>query len=152
MLYEMVLDELGPKGNSATSYAVDYEGTDINAVVGSHTVRVTIEFVTGSDRCFDMHFTIDDTDECAITNDPGQAALYPLWTHNCDKSTVCQNTLGSYNCACKVEGEFGAVYSGSVKKPSSPGYLTTFGMCHGFESSEVPCLPVLPLPPLTSRL
>ena len=110
---------------------MDYSADSITAIVGDHTVEVNLEFTDGAEHCYDVHFTITDTDECEITADAALAAEYPDWTHSCHKSAVCNNTKGSYICECADESTLGALFSGSVADPSSPAYELQFGNCHG---------------------
>ena len=120
-----------PPTHHLQSYEMDYSADSITATVGDHTVQVSMEFTDGAERCYDVHFTITDTDECDITADSALAADYPDWTHSCDESAVCKNTKGSYICECAVEGMLGALFSGSVADPSSSAYELAFGNCHG---------------------
>ena len=67
------------------------------------------------------------------------AASYPDWTHSCHETTSCDNTNGSYHCACNSPDDFGQLWSGSVKHSTDKDYTTSFGLCHGYGSSEGCC-------------
>ena len=50
------------------------------------SIKCWFHFLTDT---FSSYFSLLDTDEC-LTN-----------THSCDFNAVCNNTQGSYNCACR---------------------------------------------------
>ena len=56
---------------------------DVAEERGRHVVR----------QCFEVPFVILDVDECSVSKTNPMA-------HRCHPSTVCANTLGSYECLC----------------------------------------------------
>lgn len=67
----------------------------INRKVGKFTARAVITRVGASGRdtkqCYYIPYEIQDTDECSL------AVGQPM-RHRCHRSTVCINTMGSYEC------------------------------------------------------
>lgn len=57
----------------------------------------------GINVCYQTHYRLNDTDECAITNTTEH------WHHGCLDGTVCLNYKGGYECQCKGRG---SQYSG----------------------------------------
>jgi len=111
---------------------VTYAGQVLQAVVGTHAVRVTATTVNGADKCYDILVTITDTDECTVND--------PKWSHSCHSSANCENFEGSYNCVCpKNSGTFGKLFSGSSRDRDSAEYATSPGMCHGYGDTELCC-------------
>lgn len=65
-----------------------YAGDDDNETTTTTTVSGDI-----ATQCYHIPFTITDTNECLLP--PGHV-MY----HQCDESTICVNTIGSYECVC----------------------------------------------------
>lgn len=88
---------------------VDWQGADLHGRVGEHIVqcKVTrlssvipnVEAFTDEDgrlvatQCFHVPFTILDTNECGLPHGH-------VMRHQCHESTICINTIGSYECVC----------------------------------------------------
>ena len=75
--------------SSMTRVDLAYRGGDIRGVVGRHEVKVNV--TTETVECVRIIFDVDDIDECT-TGSPAQ--------HKCHGSSVCVNTMGSYECKC----------------------------------------------------
>ncbi|CAN0197319.1 unnamed protein product, partial [Hapterophycus canaliculatus] len=62
---------------------------------GKFTATATITRVSPSgedvEQCYDIPYEIRDTDECSLPEG------HPM-RHKCHRSTVCINTVGSYEC------------------------------------------------------
>lgn len=89
---------------------VEWTGGDLHGQVGEHFVQCKVTrlasvvhgeaeiFVddTGRDvfsQCFHVPFTILDTNECLLP------LGHPM-RHRCHESSICVNTIGSYECLC----------------------------------------------------
>lgn len=66
-----------------------------NRKVGKFTATATITRVSPSgedvEQCYNIPYEIRDTDECTLPEG------HPM-RHKCHRSTVCINTVGSYEC------------------------------------------------------
>ncbi|CAN0206003.1 unnamed protein product [Ascophyllum nodosum] len=122
-----------------TSMSMDYSGQGINRKVGKFTATAIITRVGPGDvdeeLCFEIPYEITDTDECMLP--VGQ----PM-RHKCHGSTVCRNTLGSYECEC-TGGFWGEKGSGSPSLDDKPIKMED-GTCGGEQSTDSCCGRYLP--------
>jgi len=93
---------------------VEWTGADLHGRVGEHIVQCKVTRMASAipgggedeagaftdelgrklvEQCFQVPFTILDTDECKLP--PGH-----IMAHKCDDSSICINTVGSYECVC----------------------------------------------------
>ena len=84
-----------PPPSPSKIFLPSLEKNSINRKVGKFTATAIITRVGPGDvdeeLCFEIPYEITDTDECMLP--VGQ----PM-RHKCHGSTVCRNTLGSYEC------------------------------------------------------
>ena len=111
----------------------------VDRVVGDHEVVTTVShMIEGEDdesssegvvgggkmvtRCYLIPFFIEDVDECSLPPSNPHS-------HSCDSSTVCENTVGSYDCTCP---------SHLVSLPSStcPGTSSSSSCCYDQKNNK----------------
>ncbi len=74
-------------------------------------------------RCWDVPFTITDTDECRLLPDHDMA-------HKCQSPSKCVNTIGGYECECTQIDEDEAGWNVSLPNSSCPKRISTKGCCN----------------------
>ncbi|CAM9488295.1 unnamed protein product, partial [Scytosiphon promiscuus] len=122
---------INSKLDGVTSMSFDYNGQGQNRKVGKFTATATITRVSPSgedvEQCYEIPYEIRDTDECTLPEG------HPM-RHKCHRSTVCINTVGSYEC---TDGHWGEEDSGSpsLDKPIK----SEDGECGGESSTEACC-------------
>ena len=90
---------------------MEWTGADLHGRVGEHIVECTVTRLASAvaskelsvsvdsdgrevtSQCFHVPFTILDTNECTLPNN------HPM-QHQCQSSSLCVNTIGSYECVC----------------------------------------------------
>ncbi|CAM9826795.1 unnamed protein product, partial [Ectocarpus fasciculatus] len=124
---------INSKLDGVASMFFDYTGEGQNRKVGKFTAKATVTRVrpSGEDltQCYYIPYEIKDTDECRLEEG------HPM-RHKCHRSTVCINTVGSYECGCAA-GYWGEEESGSpsLDKPIK----SEDGVCGGEKSTESCC-------------
>ncbi|CAM9839205.1 unnamed protein product, partial [Ectocarpus sp. 4 AP-2014] len=124
---------INSKLDGVTSMFFDYTGEGQNRKVGKFTAKATVTRVrpSGEDltQCYYIPYEIKDTDECRLEEG------HPM-RHKCHRTTVCINTVGSYECGCAA-GYWGEEESGSpsLDKPIK----SEDGACGGENSTESCC-------------
>jgi Calcium-binding EGF domain/EGF domain len=110
----VIVERINRELDGVVDVEVEWKGSDFlkgTAQVGEHIIQCTVSRLTttttsveGSTntvesqatttQCYHVPFTITDTNECLLR--PG----HPM-RHSCDEtSTICVNTIGSYECVC----------------------------------------------------
>lgn len=84
---------------------LNWSGSDVHlAKVGDHAIQCTVTRSIKSqtndedeavEQCWEVLFTITDTDECLLYRGHAMA-------HKCQWPAFCLNTIGSYECECPI--------------------------------------------------
>lgn len=125
----VVVERLNSEVVDGVMSDVDVEWTGGNDLlaVGDRFVRATVA-IGGSRRgCFEVGFSVTNSDECALPRD------HPF-AHVCPFPSACVDTAGSYECACRAIG--GAWSASSPTSGSCPSSVSTAGCCPAAAHSD----------------
>jgi len=174
----VVVERINKELDGVVDVQVDWTGGDLHGRVGEHIINCTVTRMTSTiekeelsvdevgesrdseDRqeviqCFQLPFTIEDTDECALPEGHVMA-------HQCQAPAMCINTIGSYECGCPRLDEIKSKILGTPEyfnelaeqprsawersfetqtQSSCPSSASTFGCCSSFanESEGAAC-------------
>lgn len=101
MQLPVVVQRINQVLDGVVDVEVEWTGADLHGRVGEHMVETKVTR-HGSDadtlvtQCFQVPFRILDTNECLLPEGHWMR-------HKCHSSSVCINTLGSYECMCPSE-------------------------------------------------
>jgi len=168
-VFSVAFDRINKELDGVKDVQVDYNGGDLHGRVGEHIINCTVTRMASTVKkeqlpldevqesrdykdtheviqCFQLPFTIEDTDECALPEGHAMA-------HQCQAPAMCVNTIGSYECVCPRLDERKSNILGTptyfeelMEQPRSawelsfetqaqsscPSSATTFGCCSGF--------------------
>jgi hypothetical protein len=91
MIIKMTTKFLNQHFSNVTSVDIDYDGQALSGKIGKYLVTAYIQHsVDGVEQrdCHTIDNWVEDEDECE------------LQLHNCHRTTLCTNTIGSYECTC----------------------------------------------------
>jgi hypothetical protein len=91
MIIKMTTKFLNQHFSDVTSVDIDYDGQALSGKIGKYLVTAYIQrSVDGVEQrdCHTIDYWVEDVDECELK------------LHNCHKTALCTNTIGSYECTC----------------------------------------------------
>lgn len=109
-----------------SSVNIEYDGKALSGKIGNYLVTAFVQRSvddTEVSECHTIDYLVEDVNECELN------------THHCGESTLCVNTIGSYECACP-DG-----YNG-VEGSGGSGSWEYSGLCGGNKDTSE-CCPLL---------
>lgn len=120
-ILKMVTQYFNAHFNNIVRVNIEYEGEALSGRIGQYEIITHFSRNIGADlvhECRTIEYWVEDINECTEN------------LHKCHDSTVCFNTIGSYECQCKYSDYFGVENSGSVSSvPSFMGKRHEPGRC-----------------------
>lgn len=130
-ILKMVTQYFNAHFNNIVRVNIEYEGEALSGKIGKYEITTHFSRNAGAsviNECRTIEYWVEDINECVEG------------THKCHGSTICVNTVGSYECQCRYSDYYGVENSGSVSSvPTFMGKRQEPGFCGRMKDTTECC-------------